>query len=145
MAVSGFGTIYVQLNKGNYTPGEQINGVVYLNVEVDYPGHCEVRLNISGLEDTKLIERWTETKSSTDSEGNSTTEYETRYTDHHEINTFFNYSFPIYKFSTSYVPAGNYTFPICFVLQKGIPSTFFYEFVQYNTKCHAKVNYSIKA
>ena len=144
MAVSGFGTIFVQLEKGSFSPGEQINGTIYLNVTNNYPGGSEVWLTITGMEDTKLIEQKTRTEWYTDRDGQRRSRTETYYVHHQDYNSFFNHKFPVYKFNTAFLPAGQYTFPISFTLQRGIPSTFNYDFYKHGP-CHAKVNYVINA
>ena len=138
MAVSGFGTVYIQLDQGSYSPGQQVNGTVFLNVTQNYPGAFHLTLTISGMEDTKLIEA--KSSSSSDSSDSS----DSSYIVHRETNTFFNHSFPIFEFNTLSVSAGQYNFPFSFLLQPGIPSTFNYEFYK-NGNCHAKVKYVVIA
>lgn len=144
MAVSGFGTIFIQLDKGSYSPGEQVNGTVFLNMTQNFSGGQEVVVSISGMEDTKLIERKTRTEWYTDSQGRRQSRTHTYYVHHQDYNSFFNHCFPIHKFNTPYVPAGQYTFPISFTLQGGIPSTFNYDFYKHGP-CHGKVNYVLQA
>ena len=144
MAVSGFGTIFIQLDKGSYSPGEQINGTIFLNITNNYPGAQQIWISISGMEDTKLIEQKTRQESYTDNDGHRRTRTETYYVHHQDLNSFFNHKFPIYSFDTAFLPAGQYTFPISFSLQKSLPSTFNYDFYKHGP-CHARVNYVINA
>ena len=95
------------------------------------------------MEDTKLIERKTRTVARTRG-GKTHYESETYYVHHQDYNSFFNHKFPVYKFTSMYVPAGQYTFPISFVIPKGLPSTFNYNFNKHG-ECHARVNYVLQA
>ena len=74
MAVSGFGTVYIQLDHGSYSPGQQVNGTVFLNVTQNFPDARELILTIAGMEDTLLIKECSESVSDRDGEG-STTHY----------------------------------------------------------------------
>jgi hypothetical protein len=143
MAVSGFGTVYIQLDHGSYSPGQQVNGTVFLSVTQNYPGATELWLTITGMEDTKLIEQKTRTEHYRVN-GETRSRTHTYYVTHQDYNSFFNHKFPIYRFAGGFVPAGQYTFPVSFVLQPGLPSTFNYEFYKHGS-CHARVNYVIQA
>ncbi len=143
MAVSGFGTIYIQLDKGSYAPGQQVNGTIFLNVLQNFPGANELWVTISGMEDTLLVEQKSRQVSY---HVNGETRYKTEYyyVTHQDFNTFFNHKFPVYKFTAAYVPAGQYTFPISFLLPSGLPSTFNYTFYKHGN-CHARANYVLQA
>ena len=144
MAVSANGTVFVQLNKGHYSPGEQVNGMVFLNVVNNYPGGSAVWIFLSGAEHTSLVEAKTRKIYEDDIEGNRWSKDETYYVPHQERNSFFNHGFPIHQFDTPYVPVGQYSFPFCFVLPRGLPSTFNYEFSDHGD-CFGRVNYTITA
>jgi hypothetical protein len=66
------------------------------------------------------------------------TEYE--YIPHTESKACFSYRFCIYTFPTPYIPSGQYSFPIQFVLPRDIPSTFNQDF-QRHGKGYARVKY----
>ena len=143
MAVSAFGTIFIQFDKGSYSPREQVNGTIYLNVFQNYPGTREITVLIRGFEDTRLIER--KTRTTTHRTGKTTTtRTHTYYVTHQDYNAFFNHQFVIYRFANECIPAGQYTFPISFVLPAGLPSTFNHTFQRYGSN-HAKVNYTVGA
>lgn len=143
MAVSAFGTIFIQFDKGSYSPREQVNGTIFLNVFQNYPGAREVSVLIRGFEDTRLIER--KTRTTTHRVGKTTTtRTHTYYVTHQDYNAFFNHQFVIYRFSTDFIPAGQYTFPFSFALPAGLPSTFNHTFHRYGAN-HAKVNYTVGA
>jgi hypothetical protein len=143
MAINAFGTIYVQLNKPTFSPGEQVDGTIFLNVMSNFPGSNQLVLTISGMEMTRLIERKTRTYTSGYGK-NRTTRTQVYYVTHTDYNTFFNHKFVLHQFTTPYVPAGQYTFPLSFLLQQGLPSTFNYEFHKHGN-CYARVNYQIGA
>lgn len=143
MAVSAFGTIYIQLDRGSYSPGQQVNGTIYLNVTQNYPGANELWLTITGMEDVKLIEQKHRTEHY--HHGNERrTRTVSYYVHHHDYNSFFNHKFPVYRFNTPFLPTGQYTFPTSFILPKSLPSTFNYEFFKHGP-CHGRVNYVMQA
>ena len=65
--------------------------------------------------------------------------------DHYQYHTIINQKFPVYKFKTNSIPAGQYSFPISFRLPSGIPATFNYEFSEYEKFCFGDTFYSITA
>lgn len=62
--------------------------------------------------------------------------------DHYGFNPVFNHKFPVYQFNSPFIPAGQYSFPISFVLPKGMPATFNYEFTEYGIDCFADTSYT---
>ena len=143
MAVSGWGQIYIQLDKGSYSPGQQVNGTIFLNLMNNLPGARQVLLSLSGMEDTRLVERKERTEYYyVNGERRSRTEV--YYVTHTDTNSFFNHKFPVYTFTTPFIPMGQYSFPVSFILPSGLPSTFNYHFEKYGS-CHAKVNYVMTA
>jgi Arrestin (or S-antigen), N-terminal domain len=143
MAVSGWGQIYIKLDKGSYSPGQQVNGTIYLNLMNTMPGATQVIMSLSGMEDTKLIER-KERIEYYYVNGERRSRTEVYYVTHRDSNSFFNHRFPVYTFGTPYIPAGQYSFPISFVMPSGLPSTFNYHFEKHGSN-HAKVNYVMTA
>lgn len=141
--MSGFGTVFLQLDKGSYSPGQQVSGTIFLNISQNFPGANEIWLSITGMEDTKLIEQKTKTDNSSSNDNKQSSNTVAYYVHHQDFNTFFNHKFPVYSFSTNYLPAGQYTFPVNFMLPAGLPSTFNYEFHKHGP-CHARVNYVMK-
>src|SRR3990167_2773431 len=145
MAVSGWGQIYIQLDKGSYSPGQQVNGTIFLNLMNNLPGAQEVVLGISGMEATQLHERCESSTTETDNDGNTTTKTEVYYVTHTDQNSFFNHRFPVYTFSTPFIPMGQYSFPVSFILPSVLPSTFNYTFQNGGGANFAKVNYVMTA
>ena len=143
MAISGFGTIFIQLDKGSYSPGEQVNGTIFLNLVSNYVRANQLWVQITGLEETKLIEQ--RSRQVNHRHGDRTvSRTEHYYVTHHDVNSFFNHRFPVYTFPTAFLPAGQYSFPVSFILARGIPSTFNYEFFKHGQN-YGRVNYCISA
>jgi len=65
-------SIFIKLEKYSYIPGEQVNGFIYLNLPSSANGN-EVVLNVSGVEEVKLVESRLMSKD----------EYDRRWRDHH--------------------------------------------------------------
>src|SRR3990167_647586 len=144
MAVSGWGQIYIQLDKGSYSPGQQVNGTIFLNLMNNPPGARQVLLSLSGMEDTRLVERKERTEYYyVNGERRSRTEV--YYVTHTDQNSFFNHRFPVYTFSTPFIPMGQYSFPVSFILPSGLPSTFNYFYDNGGGVNYAKVNYVMTA
>lgn len=62
--------------------------------------------------------------------------------DHYDYNPVFNHKFPVYQFNSNFIPAGQYSFPISFVLPQGMPATFKYEFTEYGAFCFGSTSYT---
>lgn len=137
------GSVFVTLSKGLYSPGSQVDGTISLNLLQTVPGASQVLLNIRGLEETKLVERYQTTEYYTDANGNRQSRTKTHYRTHTGTNPFFNHTFVVYQFNTAYMPAGQYSFPVSFILQSGLPSTFNQEFTMHGYYCYARVNYTM--
>lgn len=61
---------------------------------------------------------------------------------HYGFNPVFNHKFPVYQFNSPFIPAGQYSFPISFVLPQGMPATFNYEFKDHGESCFADTSYT---
>ncbi len=140
---SAFGTIYIQLDKGRYSPGEQANGTVFLNVTQNFSGGNELIVELIGREETKMIQRKSHTRTVGSGKHRRTRTTYT-YHNHRQDNYFFNHRFPVYRFNSTYVPMGQYSFPISFVVPSGLPSTFKYLYNKYGA-CYGVVNYTMSA
>lgn len=62
--------------------------------------------------------------------------------DHYDFNPVFNHKFPVYRFNSAFIPAGQYSFPISFMLPKGMPATFKYEFNEHGSFCFGTTSYT---
>ena len=124
---SAFGSIFITLDKGCYTTGSQVNGTVMLNISQDLRDASSVWIHLTGQEHVYLVERKSKTHTTgTGPDRKTHTEYYNVY--HDEQRIFFKEQFCVYTFPTDYIPRGQYSFPISFMLKKELPSTFFFDF-----------------
>lgn len=65
--------------------------------------------------------------------------------DHYQFKPVFNHKFPVYQFGGVFIPAGQYSFPISFVLPQGMPATFNHEFKDHGSDCFADISYTMVA
>lgn len=65
--------------------------------------------------------------------------------DHYGFNSIFNHKFPVFQFNGSFIPAGQYSFPVSFVLPQGMPATFNYEWPEFGRNCLADTSYTLVA
>lgn len=128
----GQGSIYVQLDKGSYTTGQQVNGTVMLFAESDLQNAQSVWITLRGEEASFLVERKSKTTSTGSGKNRRTkTTYYNVY--HRDKRVTFNQSFKIYDFPSNVIPRGQYQFPVSFPLKKELPSSFRYEFLHHGT------------
>ena len=119
-ASNNYGTLVVQLENWFSYSGQQVKGLIHILVPAPLDP-CTLFLRFKGKEKTS----WSVTTSSTttDSEGNSKTEYTTtNYSGKHKI---FDLSRPIFSWSDG-LQAGSYSLPFSFVLPNNIPGSFHY-------------------
>jgi sporulation-control protein spo0M len=132
-----YGDIYIFLANRNYHPGEQVNGMVYVNLGKTFPAGA-ITLKLEGKE--KFKHYWAESHQVND--GTNRTERVIK--DDSEKKTAFKAEFPIASFPGQKIPAGQYQFPVCFVLPSNIPSSFNYKWKNEGKKCYAKIEYEMK-
>jgi sporulation-control protein spo0M len=132
-----YGDIYIFLANRNYHPGEQVNGMVYVNLGKTFPAGA-ITLKLEGKE--KFKHYWAESHRVND--GTNRTERVIK--DDSEKKTAFKAEFPIASFPGQKIPAGQYQFPVCFVLPSNIPSSFNYKWKNEGKKCYAKIEYEMK-
>ncbi|PFH37596.1 arrestin (or s-antigen), n-terminal domain-containing protein [Besnoitia besnoiti] len=94
--------IYIFVNEPIYSPGEQVNGEIFVNVVEDISGG-RLMLYLDGEEDVNY----------TDTQGLRST-YVT------EKKLYYTASKNLYTFENGVLPAGKYRFPFCFVLPPAI-------------------------
>lgn len=136
--------MFIQLDVGSYSPGQQVNGSILLNLQHNYPDGQQLVLTVTGLEDVQLMEQRSRSVDRYEG-GHRKVSIEYYYVQHREASTFFNHKFVVYSFNSPFIPAGQYTFPICFSLQKGLPSSFEHRFQKHGAACHGRVSYALKA
>lgn len=129
------GSMYIKLDKGDYSPGEQVTGVVMLNLMSIF-NNGTVYLTVAGVEQVKLVERVTVGTGEQRKEENRI---------HTDRNFFFNNRIPLYHFSGGFAASGQYSFPFCFPLPSGLPSSFKFTFKQHGEDCFASTSYELKA
>ncbi|KAM3140258.1 hypothetical protein pb186bvf_007614 [Paramecium bursaria] len=132
--------LFIKTDQPYYFAGDQITGNVYMNIGGQQFPCSELHLKIKGVESVK----WTEIEQITHTD-NSTNPPTYRYeqvTHHYDgENRFYQYKIPLQKYSTNFIPPGQYTFPFSFVLQKDLPGTFKKE----GSNWHAQIRYKVKA
>ena len=129
------GSIFVRLDKGEYAPGDQVSGVINLNLFSIF-NQGVIYLTAAGVEQVKLVEI------ETTGTGDNRTETKKH---HRDRNFFFNNRFPVHHFHSGFLAAGQYSFPFSFVLPTGLPSTFSYKFHKDGEECFAITSYEISA
>lgn len=135
MPAANMGSIYVRLDKGDFTPGDQVTGMVMLNLFSNF-NHGSVYLTVAGVEQVNLVELVT---TGTGDDRKEEKKF------HNDRNFFFNNRFPLHHFAGGFVPAGQYNFPFCFVLPSGLPSSFKYKFRKHMEDCFAMTTYEVSA
>lgn len=111
-----YGSLNVSLSNMNYNAGQQVTGVVYLNLLKNYPS-SELNLLLEGKE---KVFWWTK---HTHNDGEHTYTY---YVPHWATHRTYNHEFCIARFEGNFIPAGQYQVPFSFVLSESSPSTFRY-------------------
>ena len=116
-----YGQVFVQLEQDSLAPGDTVKGVVYANIKQPYPGD-KICLKVKGKEFTKWIDREARHRQKPDGT------QETYYVDVPREAEIVNIKtvVDIYDWQRNAVlPPGQFSFPIQFVIPKGIPSSFF--------------------
>ena len=125
-ASSEFGQIHVNIDKPSYFQGEYVYGSVFLNLLKDFPGN-ELFVKMKGKEEA----RWTE------GSGKNKSHY-------HGKKIIISHQFPLYKFPTSHIPAGQYNFPFSVFVPANLPASFansgLYAVVSYKIKGEVRIN-----
>ena len=131
-----FGKIIIMTQKKKYIAGEQVNGWINVSLLKPFPS-SELYLLIEGKEKTKVVD----SRTYTNSEGHTRTEYYTR----KDKNVFYEHTFPIYNFNTNYVNPGQYSFPFSFTLGEHLPGSFEYYWNSNGYEPYGKIRYKITA
>ena len=93
-STSPFGSIYIQLDAGSYSPGQQVNGTILLNLMQSYPDGHQLVLTITGLEEAQLMEQKSRIVEFNEA-GQRKTKIEHYSVQHREASTFFNHKFVV--------------------------------------------------
>ena len=150
MDISQFGSMFIQLSQGFFTPGQQVNGTINLNLIQPINGANQIYLVVAGMESVSLNQRQVYyTYSGSGKNRRRKTHY--RNIRHNENQPVCNYRFPVYTFPSDFMPPGMYTFPFSFLLDANLPSSFSLSFFNPPgvnadwAKCMASVDYSLMA
>ena len=138
--MSKYGSFFVQMEKPDFAPGDQVNGMIYLNLLIDFPA-THIELKLEGKEKVKYyvsVRKY----DYTDQEGHE--HYKTEYESRSDSHKCFKYKFPCATFNGGFVPMGQYQIPFQFFLPNDLPSTFYYKWYNHG-ECHAKIHYKAKA
>lgn len=123
--------LHIIYEKPFYTPGDQINGKVYVDVFQTIET-SELHLKIKGKEKARTI--------SLQTMGGSNVKYATD-----DKKEYFKYKYNLFDFNDGYVHPGQYEFPFSFKLPQDLPNSFEHNWEEHGTNCYAKIFYEIKA
>ena|SRR3990167_1713590 len=146
MDISKFGSMFIQLSQGSFSPGQQVNGVINLNLIQQIPGANQIYLVLAGMEMVSLNEH----QPYFDLKGRNTKSKDINIK-HGEEHTVCNYRFPVYTFTSDFMPQGMYSFPFSFILDANLPSSFSLQFSNPPisrmewAQCSASVEYNLMA
>lgn len=133
-----YGTLNISLEKALYSTGDQVNGVINLDLVQDFPS-SKIILKIIGKEKTRYWKEYT-----TESTGiNGDTVYHNYTCPKDNAHKCFDFEFPAASFPGNTVPAGQYQIPFSFKLPKNTPSSFYHEWHKLGL-CYAKIYYTAK-
>lgn len=150
------GRLYILLEKYNFTPGEQVNGTIELDIEKEYPPG-EVTMSIVCLE---KVQWWSESQTSRKKSTNLYKVHKDNFKAFEYKYTISNFSknksnklqsdfFPILSNcdikSNQNIDKGSYRIPFSFVLPDEISSSFSYDWDEFRRPCFAKIQFYIKA
>ena len=124
-----YGFIRLQLVKTDYFPGDEVQGNLYLNLVKPFPG-SSISLNFEGQEYCQ----WTKKET-----GDAAENARQRQLGPMGKKTIFSKKVQVYNFPGGNAPPGQYNFPISFLLDQKLPST--YSFV--NSTMNASICYNI--
>ena len=114
-----YGFIYIELDKMNVFPGEEIHGYVFLSLSKNFPG-SNISLNLEGEECCQ----WPKTTFTTSTPLKK---------------NILSKNVEIYRFEEGIAKAGDYSFPISFSLDYDLPATYLFD----DSKIKASISYNI--
>lgn len=132
-----YGKIMIRLEKAKYMAGDQVNGMIYLDLYKEFPGSV-LNLVMTGRERVRLIEVITRRDNHT-----NTTHYETRV--HADEKEFFGHNFPIYSVNAMNFMRGQYSFPFTFMLLDSLPGSFKHTFTTHGERGFGVIEYELFA
>lgn len=127
-----FGSMFVQLERGTYAPGERVLGNILIEIVKPCPAP-QLWLTFFGTELTRVIERRS---------GNRNRTY---YNVHDDENRFLHQRIALATFPVNPVPPGQYQFPFCYFLSSALPGSFSHDFSMYSRDCYARIKFEVMA
>lgn len=151
MDISQFGSMFIQLTQGYFTPGQQVNGTINLNLLQPINGANQIYLVWAGMEHVSLNQRQSYEVPNPNPNASRHRRTLTKYRNvrHNESQPVCNYRYPVYTFPGNMIPAGMYTFPFSFMLDANLPSSYSQIFhdppvlKEEATKCNVTVEYNL--
>lgn len=140
MSVFGFAT--VQLPRGTYNPGDQVDGHILLYVTQPVPGSQMVWLQVSGRENTHLVQQLINHEDYMEGDVKMRKTI-TKIKQHFSNNYIVNHKFPIHLFNQQFLFPGQYSFPFSLKLPSSLPSSFDIHFERHGRACHGLVEYKM--
>lgn len=139
-SMSKYGTLFVTQERPVYAPGDQVNGVIYVDCFLDFPA-SHITLKLEGKEKVKY---WVPEQVHDHTDKDGVKHYKTEYHPRWDSHRCFNYEFPAANFAGPFIPKGQYQIPFQFHLPVELPSTFHYKWHD-GGDCFAKIHYKAKA
>lgn len=130
------GSLFVKLERGEYFPGEQVNGAVYLDLRMPFPS-SQVMIGFDGKEEVHLVQELRHRQ-----EGQAD---RVEHIPHTEAKNFFHNEFPIFTSQQHSIEPGQFSFPFSFALHQGLPSSFSHEFGMHAGQCYGRVKFRVEA
>jgi len=138
-------SIFIQLQKRSYLPGEQVNGFVQLQSFNMESSSDKIKIKLEGVERVSFTYEARERDYNTWGNNHNHNHYRTVIRQANSRNTVISQDSVIYQFPDRCIPPGQFSFPFSFVLPSGCPSTFLYEWNENNHECYADLKYNITA
>lgn len=140
---------FIHLERPSYSPGEQVNGTVSLEVNTPIQA-TDLELKFLGGEFVHFVQLEKEHIEEIDEDGNKVSKQQDRYGNYSQNRVFYNFKNSIYEFQRSgtevgIIEPGQYQFPFSFVLGAETPSTFSYSWKNHGHRCNATIQYIITA
>lgn len=129
------GSIYLLLSKQTYSPSEQINGTIEMDLGSDH-GDGIIYLELIG---TEYVQWWSETEYVGD-QGVKKNNYKVHKADHR----IFKYKWPVSDGNKQFFQQGEYTVPFSLILPEKMASSYKYDWAEFMRPCFAKIEYKLK-
>ena len=134
---SSYGKIMIRLNKGKYTAGDQVEGMIYLDLYTPFPTSV-LNLLITGREKVRIIE-------SRMVNNPANNRMEEKISIHEDERNFYEHNFPIYTVNAMNFLPGQYTFPFTFKLLENLPGSFHHTYSKGGHSGYGIIEYEIFA